>query len=287
MRAIGGFVLGIPGRFRRWWILTRLRVMAKLAGIDLTLDVHPTVRFENGVSFKIMPGRPITIRIGEGTVIEELFHVQFFPVLDYDCELLIGERVKIHRMASMTISGRCVIGDRVEIGVGAMIRASQFVEFCDDSGTGSYVSIFDFMHAIDSAQSLTYQSVLVAAPVRIGRMTLIAEKATVNPGTVISDMSVVFPNAVVSGHWPEPVTMLAGVPAKPLKRHDVVPLLENPMVAAFVTWIGDAPAAGFRTMEQVLADTPEPTRYVEAEHGWDARQRRATEAAEAEATGPA
>jgi acetyltransferase-like isoleucine patch superfamily enzyme len=280
VRAIGGFVLGIPGRFRRWWILTRLRLMAKLGGIDLTLDVHKTVRFETGVTFRIMPGRPITIRIGEGTVLEEYVNIQFFPVLDYDCELLIGEHAKIHRLSSMTVSGRLVMGDRFELGVGAVVRASQLVEFAEESGTGAYVSVFDFMHAIDSAETVTYQSVLVSLPVRIGRHVIIAEKATVTPGSIISDMSVVFPGAVVTGQFMEPVTMLAGVPARPMKRTDVIPMLENPMVAAFCTWLGDGPGAGFRTLEQVLADTPEPTRYVEAEHGWAAQQRRAAEAAD-------
>lgn len=271
MRGIGGYVLGIPGRFRRWRTLTRLRLMAKLAGIDLTLDVHPTARIERGVTFKIMPGRPITIRVGEGAVIEEFVHVQFFPTLDYDAELRIGEHAKIHRLCSFTISGLLDIGDRFEMGVGAVVRASQFVEFGADSGTGAYATVFDFMHAIDSAQTITYQSVVVALPVRVGRHVIIAEKATLNPGSIVSDMSVVFPGAVVSGQFMEPVTMLAGVPARPMARDDVVPMLENPIVAAFVTWLVDKRGPAYRTLEQVLADTPEPTRFVEAEHGWAAR----------------
>ena len=56
-----------------------------------------------------------------------------------------------------------------------------------------------------------------------------------------------------------------------MARTDVIPLLENPIVGAFATWIVDKPGPAYRTIEQVLADTPAPTRYVESEHGWAAR----------------
>ena len=58
---------------------------------------------------------------------------------------------------------------------------------------------------------------LIPAPIRIGNDVWIGANATVLPGVTIGDGAVVAAGAVVTRDV-EPLTVVGGVPARPLKR---------------------------------------------------------------------
>ena len=61
---------------------------------------------------------------------------------------------------------------------------------------------------------------LPAKPIRIGRYCLIGMNAMILPGVELGDYTIVAANAVVTECFPEGFVVLAGAPAKPVKKLD-------------------------------------------------------------------
>jgi carbonic anhydrase/acetyltransferase-like protein (isoleucine patch superfamily) len=270
-------LLSTPRKLRLKAFIARTKAMAKLQGIDLTLDIHPTVTLPKDIKFEFTPGKPVTVRIGEHTTIEEGFHVKFFAHCGQEPQLLIGPRVMFHRDVTMVLQGKACFAGFNEIGVGNVIRVSQGFEFGMMSGTGEYVSFYDFHHATNEEQSVIFQRVLVSNPIKIGNWVVIGPKATINPGSIISDMSLVFPMSVVAGQFLEPGRFLNGIPATEFLRPEIWPVLENPLVKMMVTWQEGKPGPNYKTADEALAAMPAPAHYDKDKHGYEAQLRRVQE----------
>ncbi|MFA5505511.1 MAG: sugar O-acetyltransferase [Vulcanimicrobiota bacterium] len=77
------------------------------------------------------------------------------------------------------------------------------------------VHIYTSTHPLDSAERLTYRE--MAYPVTIGNKVWVGGRAVINPGVTIGDGAVIASGAVVTKDV-EPYTLVAGVPARPLRR---------------------------------------------------------------------
>lgn len=270
MKSLLSLILALPSYLRRLKFVYRAKFMAKIMGVDLDIHVDKAVQFGRNVVLRLGAGNPVKIHIGPRVVIEDNVRFEVRNNVGHDPTLWIEGDAIFHPNAVILFGGHLVFKGMNEIGLGTVIRCTQYIEWGSPSGTGEYVSVYDFLHAIDSAQTTRYQSVLISQPVKLGNCVMLAAKSVVNPGTTISDMTIVAPNAVVSGFHDEPLEVLAGIPAKHLYKPEMWPLLDNPFIAAVTSWIGDKPGAGFKTVDEAKKATPEPTRYRSDEHGWDA-----------------
>lgn len=117
----------------------------------------------------------------------------------YNPKLTIGDGVNITDhftalVAAVTIESNCLIG--------------------------SYVFITSENHGINPELSDSYDNIpLTASPVYIGKGCWIGEKACIMPGVTLGERCIVAAGAVVTKSFPSH-TMIAGVPAKAIKKYN-------------------------------------------------------------------
>lgn len=117
------------------------------------------------------------------------------------------------------------IGNNCEMGDYNHIVAHERVVLGNNVLIASKIFISDTNHGAYSGRSQSTPDVtpndrpLLSAPVKIGNNVWIGENAVILPGTEIGDGCIVGANAVVKGKF-ESNTIIAGVPAKPVKQWD-------------------------------------------------------------------
>jgi acetyltransferase-like isoleucine patch superfamily enzyme len=115
---------------------------------------------------------------------------------------------------------RIRIGRNVYLNGNLMIHAYELIEIGEFTGIGRGSLITDAVHRTsDPSRPPLAQGMELKGPTRIGRRVQIYNNVVVLGGVTIGDGAVVGPNSVVS-HDVEPYTMVAGVPARVIKRID-------------------------------------------------------------------
>lgn len=118
----------------------------------------------------------------------------------YPTEVIIGENVCIGDRFSMCCAGTITIGRRCLIASDVLITSENHGLNFEEAGSFAMTP-------------LQYK------PVSIGEGCWIGEKATILPGVSLGDHCVVAAGAVVTKSFPA-ATMLAGVPAKAIKKYN-------------------------------------------------------------------
>lgn len=119
--------------------------------------------------------------------------------------LVIGDNCKMNDRVHISAHESVVIGDNVLMGSNILIT---------DNSHGSYGEGSEGPEVAPDDREIT------TSPVRIGDNVWIGEFVSVLPGVTIGDGAVVGSHSVVT-HDVEPNTVVAGNPARPLKRWDV------------------------------------------------------------------
>jgi len=134
--------------------------------------------------------------------------------------LVIGDRVEIERDCQLVAEGTLSIGADSFVGTGSIIVAAERVIIGKDALIAAYVTIRDQDHKI-GAGTPYHRKGLVTAPVEIGSNVWIGTKASVLRGVTIGDGAVIGAHSLVTAAV-EGATLVAGVPAKLIKRLDEV-----------------------------------------------------------------
>lgn len=135
------------------------------------------------------------------------------PVLVAEGEVSFGRRVAFRNRSGRSEVGArrgatLRMGERAFVNQGAVIVASVGITIGDDVRVGDGVAVYDSdFHALQEGSPVR------RAPVTIGDNVWLARNATVLPGVVIGDHSVVAAGAVVTGPVPAR-TLVAGNPAR-------------------------------------------------------------------------
>jgi acetyltransferase-like isoleucine patch superfamily enzyme len=111
--------------------------------------------------------------------------------------------------------GSLVLGERVFINNGATVVAIHRIEIGADCLIGDLVAIYDSNHHRMEPSHETRM-----APVRLGINVWVGRSATILPGVTIGDHSVIAAGSIVTSDVP-PKTLVAGVPAKPIRSLDI------------------------------------------------------------------
>ena len=120
--------------------------------------------------------------------------------------------------------GRCVIGDHVWIGPQSYFDARDLV-IEEYVGWGPGAKVLGSMHTGVPADVPIIQTDLTIKPVRIGAWADIGVNAVILPGVTIGKGAIVGAGAVVTTDV-EPFTIVAGVPARFLRRREGAPDVE-------------------------------------------------------------
>jgi acetyltransferase-like isoleucine patch superfamily enzyme len=110
------------------------------------------------------------------------------------------------------------IGDRCMLGKGIGIVGHERIEIGDDLWTGHYVYVTDQNHGYEDLDVPIGTQLWKNRPVRIGSGSWLGHGAVVLPGTRIGDHVVVAAGAVVAGLDVPDRSVVAGVPARVVRR---------------------------------------------------------------------
>jgi len=163
-------------------------------------------------------------RFGEGSMIS------FPPTVIYgEGRIEIGERTTIGPLATLSagmpsqagLRGEPVItiGDRTVLGKGVGVVGHERIEIGDDVWTGHYIYITDQNHGYEDLDVPIGLQMWKNEPVSIGDGSWIGHGAVVLPGTRIGKHVVVAAEAVVAGLDVPDHSVVAGVPARVVRRY--------------------------------------------------------------------
>jgi acetyltransferase-like isoleucine patch superfamily enzyme len=143
------------------------------------------------------------IAVGEGTTIGPL------------ASLSAGMPSQAHLRGGPVIS----IGDRCMLGKGIGIVGHERIEIGNDIWTGHYIYITDQNHGYEELDAPIGTQMWKNEPVSIGDGSWIGHGAIVLPGSRIGKHVVVAAGAIVAGIEVPDYSVVAGVPARVVRRH--------------------------------------------------------------------
>jgi acetyltransferase-like isoleucine patch superfamily enzyme len=162
-------------------------------------------------------------RFGDGSL------VAFPPTVIFgEGRIAIGAHTTIGPLASLSagmpsqadLQGDPVItiGDRCVLGKGIGIVGHERIEIGDDLWTGHYVYVTDQNHGYEDLSLPIGTQMWKNEPVRIGDGCWLGHGAVVLPGSRIGDHVVIAAGAVVAGLTVPDHSVVAGVPARVVRR---------------------------------------------------------------------
>ncbi|MCD2195405.1 acyltransferase [Actinomycetospora endophytica] len=141
-------------------------------------------------------------------------------LLRVDGELELRGNVQVGVGAGWVIgeNGRMSIGARTYFSPNTRVVAMNSISIGDDCAISWDVQLLDedFHEVIVGGEIRS-----TSGPISIGNHVWIGSRATVLKGAVIPDDTAVAAGAVVSGRFTEPGTVLAGCPARPVRKNVV------------------------------------------------------------------
>ncbi|MCU1225278.1 MAG: O-acetyltransferase [Edaphobacter sp.] len=178
--------------------LLRNRMLAGKLGVD-KLDIGPRAYLRGLTSISM--GEDFSA--GEGLWLEAITR---YGDERFEPKLVIGNHVRISNWSHIACTHSVTIGDHVLIG--------------------SKVMITDHNHGTFGANATSLAIPPVQRPLERNRFVIIGDNVwlgdgvVVCPGVTLGEGCVVGANAVVARDVP-PYTLVAGVPARPIRRYDV------------------------------------------------------------------
>ena len=134
-------------------------------------------------------------------------------------DLYIGDDVLIwshYRTTHLGGTGRLALGNRVFLNAGVVVLSFVDIEIGDDVALASEVFVTDSDNHALGAEPVRQ------APIKVGAGSWIATRSIILPGVHIGNRAVVAAGSVVTDDVDDD-TLVAGVPARPVRRIDYPP----------------------------------------------------------------
>ena len=161
-------------------------------------------------------------RIGSGSFVSP-----FIQGIGLDC-ISLGRGSRISRntrllalksYGTQQFSPQITIGDNVSVGFGCTLSCVNRLDIGDDVTIGDNVYIADSGHAYSNPVLGVLNQPLLVGNISIGKGAWIGYGAFVSGDVSVGEHSVIGANSVVTRNV-EAYTVVAGVPARPIKRFD-------------------------------------------------------------------
>jgi len=188
----------------------KVQVQAKAAGGSLDIEIDPTARVSPGVAVEVRRGCHARVRVGP----RSRLHDGVFLHLG-NASVEIGADCDVRRWVVLNVAGDLRLEGSNILGHGATVHCEHAVVFEPQASCSEYVTVTDSRHFHRDDESWFYGN-SESAPVRIGRNTWLASKATVLMGAQVGEQSVVGCHAAVRGTTP-PRSLLVGSPARAVR----------------------------------------------------------------------
>lgn len=153
------------------------------------------------------------------TILDPSVVVHRCPEIHGTGQISLGKNLCLYRDLYLETqeTGRIVIEDDVVMSRGVHVVAFAHVHIGTGSMIGEYTSIRDANHRITRETPIRHAG-YTHAPITIGTHVWIGRGAVILAGVTIGDNAVIGANAVVTKDVP-PATLVAGVPARPIKNY--------------------------------------------------------------------
>jgi acetyltransferase-like isoleucine patch superfamily enzyme len=198
----------VEGRRTLWLAQVRMRALATGSTVDL--EIHPTVRLGRRVRVEFDRGTSNRLSLGARTLLRDDVILQLrggVIEIGPDCDLREGCR--------LNIAGRLELEGHNVLGWACTVHCRESVVLREMASCSEYVTIVDSRH-FHSSDGTWFYANSESRPVEIGRNVWLAAKCTVIMGAQIGPDSLVAANSVAGGVV-EPATVVAGIPAKPVR----------------------------------------------------------------------
>lgn len=137
-----------------------------------------------------------------------------------NARISIGDHTTIARYVYIFMTKpnpELIVGSQVGIGRYCQINAKRLIEIGDYTRIGSFTTIRDNIHEpFHNKDEKVIETHSKIEPVKIGKNVWIGQYCTIFPGVAIGDNAVISTYAVVTKDV-EPMTVVAGQPARPVK----------------------------------------------------------------------
>jgi acetyltransferase-like isoleucine patch superfamily enzyme len=158
------------------------------------------------------------ISIGANTLIDD--HVILNAAGSKSSQITLGARVTIREFAVLEAhKGTITIGNDSFVGHHCILYGQGGLWIGNDTMIAAGTTIISSNHNFTNQGSLYRLQGETSKGVKIGNNSWLGANCTILDGVTLGDNSVVAAGSVVTKSWPEN-TLLAGVPAKPLKTYD-------------------------------------------------------------------
>lgn len=176
---------------------------------------------------KINRCRGLLFNIKKGIIKDTKLRIgKDFRITNID-RVFIGNNVSIGKNVDIFPLGgeypsKVIIGNNVIIGDYNRFASCDCVEIGDDVLFAAYVHITDHSHEFKNIEKPIYkQGIFSKGPVKIGKGSWLGYRSEVLSGVTIGEHCVVASGAVVTKDVP-PYSIVAGVPAKVIKKYDLI-----------------------------------------------------------------
>jgi acetyltransferase-like isoleucine patch superfamily enzyme len=182
-------------------------------GGTLTLRLGRDCRLGRDVTIDVCTDLDGTVEVGERTILQDRIRLQ-----PWGGAIRIGAGSEVRDGTELKARGELVTGGGVEIARNVTVHCHERIELGDAAALAGGVSIMDSDHAHDGSATDVRRQPVVAAPVSIGANVLVGTNAVImrgahiGPGTVVATGAVVTAGEHPGGH------LLAGAPARPVRR---------------------------------------------------------------------
>jgi acetyltransferase-like isoleucine patch superfamily enzyme len=145
---------------------------------------------------------------------------RWFPLRRWLLNHMLGREhvgLEIHSNVYITAWWNLRIGQRVTINRDCVIQCEGGLEIGDDTMIAHGCSIITSEHGQSTDRPMRDQPIILR-PVSIGRDVWLGARVIILGGSVLADGSIAAAGAVIKGQFSEPRTIVAGVPAKVIRR---------------------------------------------------------------------
>lgn len=225
--------------FAAWVALTRLR-LARL-GCRLDLDAQDTPRLDGlprvtvdvagggGGSLRVRLGRGCrigrhvtldvrahehgTIELGDGTVLQDRIRLQ-----PWGGAIRIGSLGQVRDGCELKSRGELVLGSEVVVGRNVTIHCHEHIRLGDRVGLAEGVTIMDSDHVHDGSDASFLRQPVVSTPVVVEDNVYVATNVLILRGAHVGRNAMVAGGAIVTAREHPGGHVLAGAPARPVRR---------------------------------------------------------------------
>jgi acetyltransferase-like isoleucine patch superfamily enzyme len=240
-------------RFRLW--AAHLDLELRRSGGRLVLDAPHGLKFDAPPHLKVIRtgdgDGTFTLRVGRDVTIGRNVLIEAWATGTNELELqdrayildgvrvrmrsgriVMGPRSNLRDYVQVKSQGELVLGEEVSVCYGSVVHCRERIELHDYVGTGERVTIIDSEKGYDGSDTHFLQLPLRIAPIVIERNAFIGANAVITDGSHVGRNSVVGAGAMLTGGEYPAGWIIAGTPAKPLRRLPNAPSEAPDQVAA-------------------------------------------------------